>query len=68
MKTGTALTERVAKYRAQLRKQGLLPVPDRRSAQYRAEVKRTIEVLSKDPNEQEILDFIEQAQDYSGWR
>lgn len=73
-KTGrkTPVTVRVSKHRAALRKAGLRPiqiwVPDTRSKEFAAEVKRTANVLANSPHERELLNFIEQVQDYRGWK
>ena len=70
MKTTNA--GRVAKHRASLRKAGMRPiqiwVPDTRSKKFRAEARRQCLLLRNDPQEKEILDWIERAQDYEGWR
>lgn len=63
---------RVAKRRAALRRAGLRPVqiwvPDTRSPAYRAEIKRQCLLLRDDPQEKEILDWIEANADWSGWK
>ncbi|MCM0021932.1 MAG: antitoxin MazE family protein [Tagaea sp.] len=63
---------RVAKRRAALRRAGLRPVqiwvPDTRNPAYIADVKRRCLALRGDPQEKEILDWIEAVADYSGWK
>jgi len=66
-----AARERVRKHREALRAQGLRPiqiwVPDTRRPDFAEEARRQSLVTRNDPQEQEVLDWIEQAMDYSGW-
>lgn len=66
-----AARERVRKHREALRAQGLRPiqiwVPDTRRPDFSEEARRQSLVTRNDPQEQEVLDWIEQAMDYSGW-
>jgi hypothetical protein len=68
----SSIAIRVAKHRAELRKKGLRPVqiwvPDTRSKAFRAKWLRATRKLANDPQEAELLEFIEKAQDFSGWR
>ena len=63
--------ERVRKHRAALRARGLRPiqiwVPDTRRPGFAKEARRQCLALRNDVQEKDILDFIEQAMDYSGW-
>jgi hypothetical protein len=62
---------RVRKHRESLRAQGLRPiqiwVPDTRKPGFADEIRRQCLALRDDPQEKEVLDFIERAMDYSGW-
>jgi hypothetical protein len=62
---------RVQKHRAKLKAQGMRPVqlwvPDTRSADFAAECRRQSALLDADPQEREILDWIEQVADTDGW-
>jgi hypothetical protein len=66
-----AARERVRKHRQSLRAQGLRPVqiwiPDTRRPGFAEEARRQSLAVSKDPREKEVLDWIEQVMDYSGW-
>jgi hypothetical protein len=66
-----AAKERVRKHRESLRAKGLRPiqiwVPDTRRPGFAEEAHRQAVAVSKDPHEKEIMDWIEQAMDYSGW-
>jgi hypothetical protein len=68
-KSNTA--ERVRKHRESLRKAGLRPiqiwVPDIRRPGFAEECRRQSELISKDPHEKEILDWLEQVADTEGW-
>jgi len=70
--TAASGAARVAKRRAALRRAGLRPVqiwvPDMRNPAYVADVKRRCLALRGDPQEKEILDWIEAAADFSGWK
>ncbi len=63
--------ERVRKHRASLRARGLRPVqiwvPDTRRPGFAKEARRQCLALRNDPQEKDVLGFIEQAMDYSGW-
>jgi hypothetical protein len=63
--------ERVQKHRAKLKRQGLRPlqiwVPDTENPRFRAECRRQSRLIAADPHEKEIMDWIERAQDTSGW-
>lgn len=63
--------ERVRKHRASLRARGLRPVqiwvPDTRRPGFAKEVRRQCLALRNDPQEKDVLAFIERAMDYSGW-
>jgi len=67
----TTSTVRVHQHRSSTRNQGYrlvqLRVKDTRSEAFKAECRRQSELLANDPNEKEVLDWIEQTQDYSGW-
>lgn len=58
-------------YRAKLRAQGLRPitlwVPDTRSEEFKAEIRRQSLLASQHPQEQEVLDWIAEIQDTEGW-
>lgn len=66
-----SVNERVAKYRAGLRKSGLKPiqiwVPDTSAPGFAEECRRQSRLLQNDPHEQEILDWIEKVADTDGW-
>lgn len=66
-----SVTERVGRYRASLREAGLRPVqiwvPDVRRPGFAEECRRQSQLLQEDPQEQEILDWLEQAADRDGW-
>ncbi|WP_213780232.1 antitoxin MazE family protein [Caballeronia sp. dw_276] len=65
------VAERVSKRRAALRAAGLRPVqiwvPDTRREGFAAECRRQSLLLRDDPQENEILDFIEANMDVQGW-
>lgn len=65
------VAERVSKRRAALRAAGLRPVqiwvPDTRREGFAAECRRQSLLLRDDPQENEILDFIEANMDMQGW-
>jgi hypothetical protein len=58
-------------YRQRMRAQGLRPVqlwvPDTRSPEIAAELRRQSLALVGDPAEREILQWIEEAADHEGW-
>jgi hypothetical protein len=64
-------TLRVQQHRNNARNQGYrlvqLRVRDTRAEEFKAECRRQSLSLRNDPKEKEILDWMEQAQDYSGW-
>lgn len=66
-----SVSERVERYRTSLRQAGLRPVqiwvPDTRRAGFADECHRQSRLLNGDPQEQEILDWIEHAADTDGW-
>ena len=65
-------TERARRYREKLRQAGLrqiqLWVPDTRDAGFAAECRRQSALLRNDPQEAEVLDWIEAAANTEGWR
>ena len=65
-------SERMRAYRERLSRQGLRPVqwwlPDTRSRRFRAEARRQSLLLRNDPQEREVLDFIESASDRESWK
>lgn len=64
-------TARVQQHRSSARNQGYrlvqLRVRDTRDESFKEECRRQSLTLRDDPNEKEILDWMEQVQDYSGW-
>jgi len=64
--------ERVQKHRAGLRAAGLRPVqiwvPDTRSSGFANECRRQSLVLQGDPQEADILNWLEAAADTKGWK
>ena len=70
-KSKLAARERVRKHRASLRARGLRPiqiwVPDTRRPGFAEEARRQCLALRDDPQEKEVLDWIEKAMDYTGW-
>jgi Protein of unknown function (DUF3018) len=66
------IAERVKKHRAALRKAGLKPiqiwVPDTKKKSFAAQCHRQCLLLRDDPQEKEILEWIEKTADLSGWR
>jgi hypothetical protein len=64
-------TARVHQHRHSTRNQGYrlvqLRVKDTRSEDFIAECRRQSQLLANDPNEKEILEWMEKVQDYSGW-
>ncbi len=63
--------ERVQKHRAGLRASGLRPVqiwvPDTRSSDFANECRRQSLALQGDPQEADILNWLEAAADTKGW-
>jgi hypothetical protein len=63
--------ERVQKHRAGLRASGLRPVqiwvPDTRSSGFASECRRQSLALQGDPQEADILNWLEAAADTKGW-
>jgi Protein of unknown function (DUF3018) len=64
--------ERVQKHRAGLRAAGLRPVqiwvPDTRSSGFANECRRQSLALQDDPQEADILNWLEAAADTKGWK
>ncbi|WP_286294195.1 antitoxin MazE family protein [Methylomarinovum tepidoasis] len=64
-------TERVRRHRRKLREAGLRPiqlwVPDTRNPKFREECRRQSRRLRDDPDENEMLAWIEQAADLDDW-
>jgi hypothetical protein len=64
-------TTRVQQHRSSTRNQGYrlvqLRVRDTRAEAFKAECRRQSLALRDDPKEKEVLDWMEQVQDYSGW-
>ena len=69
---GTSIAIRVQKHRKALRDAGLKPVqlwlPDIKSERFRAQCKADSMALVNDPQEKEILEWIEQVADTTGWK
>jgi Antitoxin MazE-like len=67
-----SITERVAKHRGKLRTAGLRPiqiwVPDTRGPGFAREARRQSRMLRNDPQEREILDWLEKVADRRGWK
>ena len=67
----TCVSERVQKYRNNLRAAGLRPVqiwiPDTRKEGFPEECRRQSLLLAKDAHEAEVLDWIEEVSDREGW-
>ncbi len=63
--------ERVQKHRKSLRKAGMRPVqiwvPDTRKKGFAEECERQSALVRNDPHEKEVLQFIEEIADLSGW-
>jgi hypothetical protein len=64
-------TPRVTVTRQRMREQGLRPiqiwVPDTRSKKFAAEARRQSLLLRDDPQEKEIMAWIEEVSDTEGW-
>jgi len=67
----SSTTIRVRKHRESLRAAGLRPVqlwlPDSRSKKFRKRCELECRTLAADPNEAEVLDWIERVADLDGW-
>jgi hypothetical protein len=67
----TTISERVQKRRDAMRQAGLRPiqlwVPDTRHPTFAAECHRQSMLLHRDPQEAEVLDWIESVADLEGW-
>ncbi|MGA7156379.1 MAG: antitoxin MazE family protein [Acidobacteriaceae bacterium] len=66
-----AARERVRKHRESLRARGLRPiqiwVPDTRRPGFAEEARRQCLAVKNDPQEKEIMDWLERVQDTTGW-
>ncbi|AMO37468.1 hypothetical protein AC731_011270 [Thauera humireducens] len=66
-----SVSERVGRYRTSLREAGLRPVqiwvPDTRKPGFAEECRRQSSLLKGDPQEQEVLDWLERVADTDGW-
>ena len=66
-----AARERVRKHRESLRARGLRPiqiwVPDTRRPGFAEEARRQCLAVKNDPQEKEVMDWIEHAWDTTGW-
>ena len=66
-----AARERVRKHREALRARGLRPiqiwVPDTRKPGFAEEARRQCLALRDDPQEKEIMDWLDQVRDTTGW-
>ena len=64
-------TARVQQHRSSARNQGYrlvqLRVRDTRAEAFKVECRRQSLALRNDSHEKEVLDWMEQVQDYSGW-
>lgn len=65
------VAERVNRYRRKLREAGLRPiqiwVPDTRKPGFQEECRRQSRMLKEDVQEQEVLDWLEEAADRTDW-
>jgi hypothetical protein len=63
--------KRVAEHRAKLRECGLRPVqlwvPDTRAPGFAEECRRQSRALRGDPHENEVIDWLEQTAETTGW-
>ncbi|MBL6957307.1 MAG: antitoxin MazE family protein [Chlorobium phaeobacteroides] len=63
--------ERVHKHRKKLRKEGMRPiqiwVPDTSLSGFAEECKRQSQQVEHDPQEKELLEFLDEASDHEGW-
>jgi len=70
-KRAERVRENMRSYRERMRAKGLRPVtiwvPDTRSPEFQAEVRRQSLALRDDPHEQEVLDWIAEVMDTEGW-
>ena len=69
----TLARDKMRKYRAKLKAQGLRPVqlwlPDTRTPEFRAEARRqSLLVSRRRKHEAEVLDFMEAAFDWDDWK
>ncbi len=68
----THAAARVQKHRAALRASGLRPVqiwvPDTRAPGFAEECRRQSLLIRNDPQEHDVLEWIEQAADIEGWK
>ncbi|MFA6105943.1 MAG: antitoxin MazE family protein [Patescibacteria group bacterium] len=68
----TNINQRVQKHRANLRASGLRPiqlwVPDTRSPGFAEECRRQSLALKNDPQEKEVMDWVEAVADTEGWK
>ena len=66
-----SVSERVGRYRANLRRAGLRPVqiwvPDTRRPGFAEECRRQSRLLLDDPQEHDVLDWLDRAADREGW-
>jgi hypothetical protein len=67
-----SILERVHKHREKLRKSGLRPVqiwvPDTRKKDFTEECRRQSLMIAEDPQEKDVLDWIEDVSDAKGWQ
>jgi hypothetical protein len=67
----TSVRERVDKHRKVLKASGLRPVqiwvPDTRKKGFAAECRRQSLLVAGDPQENDVLEWIEQVSDTQGW-
>lgn len=67
-----SVRERVKKHREALRHAGMRPiqiwVPDTSRKDFQAECRRQSSLIKNDSQEKEILDWMEDATDYEGWK
>jgi hypothetical protein len=65
------LTKRVGRHQQKLREAGLRPiqiwVPDTRRPEFQEECRRQSRMLLEDPQEQEVLNWLEAVADREGW-
>ena len=65
------IAERVKKHRQKLLEAGMRPIqiwiPDTRRPEFQEECRRQSRLLRDDPQEQETLDWLEEAADRSEW-
>jgi Antitoxin MazE-like len=67
-----SIAKKVAKHRAKLRARGLRPVqiwvPDTRRPGFAREARRQSRMLRNDPQEREIMNWLEKVADRRGWK